>query len=128
MATILLVEDEADIRTLIVDAFEDQGLSVRSVGNDRAAYAILKKEARSFCLLVADVNLGEGTTGFDVARRARALNPDLKVIYIAGAGGSAQLGKFGVEGAELFPKPFLPRELADRAMAVLKPRNGKTDS
>jgi DNA-binding response OmpR family regulator len=126
MATILLVEDEADIRTLIEDAFEDRGLPVRSVGNDRAAYAILETEALSFSLLVADVNLGEGTTGFDVARRARALNPDLKVIYITG--GATQVGRFGVEGAEVFPKPFTPRELADRAMAVLKARTGKTDS
>jgi DNA-binding response OmpR family regulator len=126
MATILLVEDEEDIRTLIEDAFEDQGLSVRSVGNDRAAYAILKKEARSFSLLVADVNLGEGTTGFDVARRARALNPNLKVIYIAG--GATQIGKFGVEGGELFPKPFTPRELAERATAMLKTRTDKAES
>jgi DNA-binding response OmpR family regulator len=125
MATILLVEDEEDIRTLIEDAFEDQGLSVRSVGNDRAAYAILKKEARSFSLLVADVNLGEGTTGFDVARRARALNPNLKVIYIAG--GATQIGKFGVEGGELFPKPFTPRELAERATAMLKTQTDKAE-
>jgi DNA-binding response OmpR family regulator len=128
MASILLVEDEAEIRTLIVDAFQDQGMPVRSAGSDRAAYAILEKEARSFCLLVADVNLGEGTTGFDVARRARALNPDVKVIYIAGAGVGAQVGKFGVVGAELFPKPFTPRELADHAVAVLESRKGKIDS
>ena len=117
MANVLLVEDEADVRALIEDAMQDCGLGVRSAASDAAAYAILEKEAPSFDLLVADINLGQGTTGFDVARRARALNPDLRVIYITGH--AAHLGKFGVEGAEMFPKPFNPRELAQRAVSVI---------
>jgi DNA-binding response OmpR family regulator len=117
MATILLVEDEAEVRELIEDAFEDHGLGVRSAASDKAAYAILEQEARSFALLVADINLGQGTTGFDVARRARALNPDLRVIYLTGH--AAHLSKFGVEGAEMFPKPFNPRELAERVISVI---------
>jgi CheY-like chemotaxis protein len=117
MASVLVVEDESEIRHLIEDAFEDRGLPVRSAGNDQSAYAILEKEARSFALLVADINLGPGTTGFDVARRARQLNPDLKVIYITGQG--ARLDKFGVEGGEVFSKPFSCADLADRAVAVI---------
>jgi CheY-like chemotaxis protein len=68
-------------------------------------------------VLVADINLGKGTTGFDVARRARQLNPDIKVIYITGQ--AAQVGKFGVEDAEMFPKPFSPVELAERVLRKL---------
>jgi DNA-binding response OmpR family regulator len=117
MAQILLVEDEAEVRELIEDAFEVRGLGVRSAASDTAAYAILEREARSFVLLVADVNLGQGTTGFDVARRARQLNPDLRVIYITGHW--AHVGRFGVEGAETFPKPFNPGDLADRVADVI---------
>lgn len=123
MAGVLLVEDEADIRELIEDAFRDRGLEVRSADSDRAAYAILESEARSFGVLVADINLGEGTTGFDVARRARQLHPDMRVIYITGH--AAHLSRFGVEGGEMFPKPFNPGELADRVSAVLDPTLGR---
>jgi DNA-binding response OmpR family regulator len=123
MATVLLVEDEIEIRELIEAAFEECGMVVRSTGTDRSAYEILEKEARSFSLLVADINLGEGTTGFDVARRARKLNPKLNVIYITGQ--ATQVARFGVEGSEMFPKPFIPQELAERAALVIKTKPRK---
>lgn len=117
MASVLLVEDEPDVRDLIADALEEGGLSVCCAGDDRSAYAILAAEARSFSVLVADINLGEGTTGFDVARRARALNPDLQVVYISGQ--ATQLDRFGVEGGELVLKPFTPREMVDRIRGLM---------
>lgn len=122
MAEVLLVEDDSEIRELIEDAFEDRGLKVRSADSDRAAYEILEGEARSFGVLVTDINLGVGTTGFDVARRARQLHPAIHVIYITGL--TAQLSRFGVEGGEIFPKPFNPGELADRVAAALATRQG----
>ena len=117
MPSVLLVEDEADVRELIEEAFAQRGLAVRTAESDVAAYAVLAREARQFDLLVADINLGEGTTGFDVARRARQLNPNLAVIYITGH--AAHLDRFGVDGGVMFPKPFRPVELAERALAVL---------
>lgn len=113
---VLLVEDEADVRELIVEAFVAQGVQVRSAETDERAYAILAAEARSFAVLVADINLGAGTTGFDVARRARQLNPELKVVYITGH--AAHLDRFGVDGAVMFPKPFDPRDLAHQVLGL----------
>lgn len=112
MTTVLLVEDEADVRELIAEAFAEHGIEVRSAENDERAYEMLRESAKDFAVLVADINLGAGTTGFDVARRARTLNRDLKVIYITGH--AAHLGRFGVEGALMFPKPFNPHELAEQ--------------
>ncbi|MET0273675.1 MAG: response regulator [Phenylobacterium sp.] len=111
---VLLVEDEADVRELIEEAFEAQGIAVSSAESDARAYQILEAEARSFAVLVADINLGAGTTGFDVARRARLLNPGLKVVYITGH--AAHLDRFGVDGALMFPKPFNPTELAQQVL------------
>src|ERR1700753_696257 len=84
MGQILLVEDETFIAEMIQDALEDRGLHVRSAHTDRSAYDILEGEARAFSLLIADINLGPGGSGFDVARRARELHPELKVVYISG--------------------------------------------
>lgn len=118
MAAVLVVEDEAEVRKLIEEAFVQAGLSVASAPTDASAYSLLEQEPRSFAVLVADINLGKGTTGFDVARRARQLNPGIKVIYITGQ--AAQVGKFGVADGEMFPKPFSPVALADRVLQKLQ--------
>ena len=117
MGQVLLVEDEIFIAEMIQDALEDRGLRVRSAHTDRTAYALLEGEARSFAVLIADINLGPGASGFDVARRARELHPDLKVVYITGHAAHLQ----GVEGALMFPKPFYPDELAERVVELLEP-------
>ena len=113
MTSVLVVEDEAEVRLVIEMALEDAGLSFASAPTDTSAYDLLEREGRGFSVLVTDINLGSATTGFDVARRARQLNPGIKVIYITGHG-AAPMGRFGVEGAELLPKPFSPFELAAR--------------
>ena len=118
MGQILLVEDEIFIAEMIQDALEERGLRVKSAHTDRGAYDLLEGEARSFTLLIADINLGRGAEGFDVARRARELHPDLKVVYITGHAGHLQ--KQGVEGSLMFPKPFYPDELAERVVGLLE--------
>ena len=117
MASVLVVEDETEVLAVVQDALERKGLAVRTAASDRAAYSLLEGEARSFCMLIADINLGEGVTGFDVARHARQLNPDLKVVYITGH--AAHLDRFGVPDAVMFPKPFYPDELAERVVEML---------
>jgi DNA-binding response OmpR family regulator len=117
MSNVLLVEDEIFIAEMICDALEDRGLAVKAAHSDRSAYAILEGEARSFSLLVADINLGPGEDGFDVARRARELHPGLKVIYITGH--ASHLQQQGVEGSVMMPKPFYPDELAERVAEML---------
>lgn len=117
MGQILLVEDEVLIAEMIEEALSDRGYQVRSAHTGRGAYDILEGEARAFTVLIADVNLGAGASGFDVARRARELHPDLKVIYITGH--AAHLEKMGVTDAVMFPKPFYPDELADRVADLI---------
>jgi CheY-like chemotaxis protein len=112
MGQVLLVEDEVFIAEIIRDALEDRGLAVKAAHCDRSALGILEDEARDFAVLVADINLGPGASGFEVARRARELHPKLKVVYITGH--AAHLQSQGVEGSVMVPKPFYPDELADR--------------
>jgi len=75
------------------------------VANDAAAYHALDSEADAFAALIVDINLGRGTTGFDVARYARRLNPSLPVIYVTG-GLPRSVAVYGVPGGALVPKPF----------------------
>jgi DNA-binding response OmpR family regulator len=123
MARVLLVEDESDVRELIEEAFAERGFKVRAAATDQEAYDLLGRETDAYDLLIADINLGTGTTGFDVARRARQLRPGLPVIYITGH--AAHLERFGVDGAVMFPKPFNPRELADQAEQAIEVAGGR---
>jgi DNA-binding response OmpR family regulator len=117
MEQVLLVEDELFIAEVIQDALEERGLRVKSAHTDRGAYDLLENEARSFSVLIADINLGPGASGFDVARRARELHSGVKVVYITGH--AAHLQKQGVEGSLMVPKPFYPDELAERVIEML---------
>ena len=118
MSAVLLVEDEAQVAEMIAEALADAGFDVITALNDKAAYAALEDGAEGFAALVADINLGFGTTGFDVAREARRRNAALKVIYITGY--AAHVDRFGVEDGVIVPKPFNAAELAARVAALVR--------
>ena len=65
---VLLVEDEPLIGMSIEDALARAGASVRLARTDREAYAMLEQAVSRVDLLITDINLREGTTGYDVAR------------------------------------------------------------
>lgn len=97
---VLVVEDEEPVCTLLDELLTEEGYRVTCAGSDQAAYDVLKRERRDIAALVVDINLGRGTTGFDVARFARGLTPALSVIYITG-GSPDSITRFGVEGGTL---------------------------
>ena len=80
---VLVVEDEPAICELISDFFDQTEFDVHCVQSDRGAYRALSG-IRAYAALVVDINLGPGTTGFDVARFGRQLSPGLPVIYVSG--------------------------------------------
>ncbi len=116
MSTVLLVEDDLALVTVIEAALTGRGLQVLSAADDKAAQRILEREAPHICVLIADVHLGSTATGFDVSRRARRLNPRMEVIYITGH--ALDVGKFGVHGGVLLPKPFDVQALGDMVVAL----------
>jgi DNA-binding response OmpR family regulator len=109
-STILVVEDEGEVCSVVKQTLDTYGYQVVCAENDAQAYDLLKSDWRSVAALIADVNLGAGTTGFDVARFARRLKPDLPVIYMTGAS-EESIAAFGVEGGVLLAKPFGADEL-----------------
>ncbi|NIJ18667.1 DNA-binding response OmpR family regulator [Sphingomonas naasensis] len=100
----LLVEDEALIGMMAHAVLEEQGATVDWVQTDREAYRAIEANARRLDLLITDINLREGTTGFDISRFARRLSPTLPVIYVSGEEREALVG-FAVAGATFLYKP-----------------------
>jgi CheY-like chemotaxis protein len=102
--SVLLVEDEALISEMASEALEEQGFEVESVSNARDALRRLKTGSR-IDILFTDVNLPGGMDGAALARCARALRPDLPVMYTSGRRSVIdQLDP--VEGAMFVPKPY----------------------
>ena len=117
MASILVVEDDAQVRTVIEEALKARGFEVRSVANDTTAYQVLAEEAANVAVLVADLNLGPGTTGSDVARRARRLNPAMNVVYCTGE--DTDVGRYRLRGGIICRKPVPVAVLGDMVAALM---------
>lgn len=110
MGRVLIVDDDPGVCAIIAEILGEEGIEVACAQNDSAAYAMIPT-LPNFRALVVDVDLGQGTTGFDVARFARKVIPDLPVIYISGAASNAHLEAFGVPESQFLQKPFTSEKL-----------------
>ncbi len=115
---VLIVEDEHDVCELISDALEAAGFDPICAQNDRQAYAALANSA-DYAGLIVDINLGAGTTGYDVARFARQSRTWLPVIYVSGQSTPASFAAFGVPRSVFVQKPFRPDDLAEKLRALV---------
>jgi DNA-binding response OmpR family regulator len=114
---VLVVEDEHAICELISDFLDQTAFEVHCVHSDRGAYTALAG-VRPYAALVVDINLGPGTTGFDVARFARQLSPELPVIYVSGETPPSSVATFGVPDSRFLAKPFTTDQLLDMLLEV----------
>lgn len=115
---ILVVEDDVAVGDLITDMLGDGTFEVECVTSDRAAYERLAGP-RNIDAMIVDVNLGMGTTGFDVARFARQQTPGLPVVYVSGDAAENSFRAFGVPGSLFLEKPFTAEQLQDAVELAL---------
>lgn len=80
---LLFVEDEGDLRTIIVEALRDQGYSVTAASDGREAIAYLRGDAH-YDMVVTDVSMPGGVSGVDVATHAATLQPAARVLIVSG--------------------------------------------
>lgn len=83
--SILIVDDEKDIRELIGDILQDEGYSVRLAGNSDECMAEVNAEPPA--LMVLDIWLKDSRMdGIDILKAVRRDNPDIPIIIISGHG------------------------------------------
>jgi CheY-like chemotaxis protein len=80
---ILLVEDEALISSLVSEALAEQGFSVHAVETADDALRYIE-DGGAVDVLFTDINLPGDIDGAELAVRARALRPDLPILYASG--------------------------------------------
>ena len=115
--TVLVVEDEALVRMLVVQALEEAGFSVCEAGEAQAAMALLRADD-GIGLMVTDVGL-PGVNGRRLADQARAHRPGMKVLFMTGYADSALVEKSLPHGFGLITKPFDLDDLTARAQALM---------
>ena len=104
--TVLVVDDEAMIRMLIVDVLEDAGYTAIEAHDGASGLKILQSDSR-IDLLITDVGLPGGMNGRQVADAGRALRPGLKVLFITGYAENAVVGNGHLDqGMQVMTKPF----------------------
>ena len=116
---ILVVEDEAAMRAIIVETLT--GLGYRTVQASDAAAALAALEAgEPPDLLITDVGL-PGLNGRQLAEQARRLLPGMRVLFITGYAGPVVRAEFLEEGMDMITKPFTLDAFAVRVRDMLEP-------
>ncbi len=117
--TVLVVEDDPQVRDITVRSLRSGGYRVLVAGAGHEAFEIAAGERGRLRLLVTDVIM-PGLDGRAVANELRRHHPDLRVLYVSGHAQDV-IAKRGVlePGIELLPKPFTASSLLARVRAVL---------
>ena len=118
-ASILLIEDDAALRRLLVRSLERVGHHVRDAADSAQALAILAEEPH-LDLLITDAVL-PGQSGPHLARQVEVVRPSIRVLFISGYSDDAilRLGLLNEQEAFL-QKPFGPRTFVQKVQQVLR--------
>jgi CheY-like chemotaxis protein len=111
--TILLVEDEPALRTLVRTVLTRLGYRVLEAASGLAALEVWKAHREEIKLLLTDMVMPDGISGRELSQRLLAEKPDLKVIYTSGYSQEITGHDFPLqEGENFLAKPFQATKLA----------------
>ncbi|HEX2583990.1 MAG TPA: PAS domain S-box protein [Steroidobacteraceae bacterium] len=119
--TILVVEDDTDLRATTTLALESLGYNVVEASNSAAALQLLKTPAR-IDVLFTDVFMPGGMMGSELATRARECKPQIQVLYTTGYGMEElrnDAGNHLMPPEDLLLKPYRSEELAHKIRSKL---------
>jgi len=117
--TILLTEDDREVRALAHEALELSGYSMLEAATPADALRIAQEHSGVIHLLLTDVVM-PGMNGRALADQMLAQRPNLKVLFMSGYPASA-IGQHGIldPGTAFLQKPFTPGSLARKVGEVL---------
>jgi len=119
METILVVEDDDDVRAHTVDLLRELGYRVLEAYDGDSALRLLGRPDQDVQLILSDVVMPV-MSGWELAKAARALFPAMKILFTSGYPRDAILKNGRLEeGIDLLPKPFSFASLSERIRAQL---------
>jgi PAS domain S-box-containing protein len=118
--TILVVEDQEQLRRMVAQALRSRGYTVLEAANAGEALARAEQDAGAIHLLLTDMVM-PGLSGGELAGRLKALRPDMAILFMSGYSERAAFDRQALGGAYL-AKPFSAAELAVKVREVLGSR------
>ena len=118
--TVLLVEDDDEIREIIRETLAEQGCEVLEACNGITALDRCAGYGGSIHVLVTDVMMPE-MNGHELAERVLQLRPDMPILFVSGHP-EAEIGNHRLAGPNLslLRKPFSSNQLVERVIHVVK--------
>jgi two-component system, cell cycle sensor histidine kinase and response regulator CckA len=116
--TILLVEDEGNVKKLATRWLKEKGYTVFAANDGPDALRIAEESNEKIDLLVTDIVMPKGLNGLDLADKLRSLRPGIKVLFISGY--STGCASNAVLNLNILPKPFTDESLTSKVRETLQ--------
>jgi DNA-binding response OmpR family regulator len=116
---ILVIEDDQLIQGVVEEALTEGGFEIGIASSGENAVKMLEASDGKYRALVTDVNLGrDRMDGWEVAKRAREIDPAFPVVYMSGDSAD-DWGSKGVPNSIMLEKPFAPAQLVTAVSQLL---------
>jgi CheY-like chemotaxis protein len=118
--TVLIVEDEENLRLLVDTILTEQGYKTMCAENGVEALKIWATKQNEIDLLLTDIVMPEAISGLQLAERMLKTHPELKVIYTSGYSIDLIAKGYALrDGQNFLPKPYPPAKLASAVRSCL---------
>lgn len=117
-ASVLVVDDDDDVRALAVAILHDAGYRALPAASGDVALTLLRN-GLLVDLLFTDIVMPGELDGFRLAVEARRVQPDIKIVYTTGFAGFPARISGQVIAGPMLKKPYRPAELASEVMRAL---------
>jgi two-component system, cell cycle sensor histidine kinase and response regulator CckA len=125
--TVLVVEDQQEVRSLMLHVLRTHGYDVIEAAEGASAVAACEAVARPISLLVTDVVM-PGMSGPTLAAHLRTVRPDMRVLYVSGYTDAAVFEHgTGEQPVTFLQKPFTPSQLTRKVREVLDAPSTRND-
>jgi PAS domain S-box-containing protein len=117
-ATILVVEDDADVRNMVVEMLSELGYRTAVAGSGAEALALLRQQ-KKVDLLFTDIVMPAGMNGADLARTAARLRPEVKILLTSGYAGAEPEALAARREFPFIAKPYRAAALGKKLKDIL---------
>ena len=115
--TVLVVDDDLDLRELMASIFEDQGFTVLSADSGVSAFELVK--VNKIDIVISDMRM-PGGDGLSLLEKIRAYDPEIPVVIFVTGYSDVSVTDCITKGAKtVFQKPFNQKDLINSVMSTL---------